>query len=146
MSEIKILSGLNVEIKGVDSAASDENGEEIAVSLSKKLHSVIAITGAVDIIADGDKVCHISNGDKILSKVTGTGCMSTSLIGTYAGAAEDYFLAAIAGVMTMGLAGELAYNSLKENDGIGTFKVRLFDEIYKMNFETIMRGGKLQYE
>ncbi len=146
MSEIKILSGLNVEIKGVDSAASDENGEEIAVSLSKKLNSVIAITGAVDIIADGDKVCHISNGDKILSKVTGTGCMSTSLIGTYAGATEDYFLAAIAGVMTMGLAGELAYNSLNENDGIGTFKVRLFDEIYKMNFETIMRGGKLQYE
>lgn len=146
MSEIKIISGLNVEIKGVDSAASEEGGKEIAVKLSKKLGAVIAITGAVDVIADGDKVCLISNGDKILSKVTGTGCMSTSLIGTYAGATKDYFLAAIAGVMTMGLAGELAYKSLKESDGIGTFKVRLFDEIYKMNSETILQGGKLQYE
>lgn len=146
MSEIKILSGLNVEIKGVDSIADDADGKEIAVNLSKKLQCVIAITGAVDIIADGDKVCFISNGDKILSKVTGTGCMSTSLIGTYAGATKDYFAAAIAGVMTMGLAGELAQKSLKPEEGIGTFRARLFDEIYKMNSETILAGGKLQYE
>lgn len=146
MSEIKILSGLNVEIKGVDSIADDVNGKEIAVNLAKKLQCTIAITGAVDVISDGERVCLISNGDKILSKVTGTGCMSTSLIGTYLGASNDSFAAAIAGVMTMGLAGELALKSLNSNDGIGSFKVRLFDEIYKMNTETIAAGGKLQYE
>ncbi|MDP4143355.1 MAG: hydroxyethylthiazole kinase [Bacillota bacterium] len=145
MSEIKILSGLNVEIKGVDSAADDTDGREIAVGLSKRLNCAVAITGAVDIIAEGDKVCLISNGDKILSKVTGTGCMSTSLIGTYAGASKDYFTAAVAGVMTMGLAGELAFKSLESEDGIGTFKVRLFDEIYKMNEEKLISGGKLLF-
>lgn len=146
MSEIKILSGLNVEIKGVDSIADDADGKEIAVKLSKKLNCIIAITGVVDVIAEGDRVCLISNGHKILSMVTGTGCMSTALIGTYAGVTKDYFTAAVAGVMTMGLAGELAQKSLSMEEGIGTFKVRLFDEIYKMNSETILVGGKLQYE
>ena len=146
MSEIKILSGLDVEIKGVDSIAAESNGKEIAINLSKKLQSIIAITGAVDVISDGERVCLISNGNKILSKVTGTGCMSTSLIGTYAGASRDYLAAAIAGVMTMGLAGELALKSLDNGEGIGTFRMRLFDEIYKMNAETILAGGKLQYE
>jgi hydroxyethylthiazole kinase len=145
-SEIKILSGLNVEIKGVDSAADDTKGKEIAVSLARKMKCIIAITGAVDIISDGERVCFISNGDKILSKVTGTGCMSTSLIGTYAAAAEDYFAAAVAGVMTMGLAGELALKSLASSEGIGTFRTRLFDAVYNMTSEGISVGGKLQYE
>lgn len=146
MSEIKILSGLNVEIKGVDSTADAEGGEEIAKALAKKLNSVVAITGAVDIITDGVRTCKISNGHKILSMVTGTGCMSTSLIGSYAGGTTDYYVAATAGVMTMGLAGELAQKSLTKTEGIGTFKARLFDEIYKMKAETIAQGAKLQYE
>ncbi|WP_163192302.1 hydroxyethylthiazole kinase [Clostridium thermarum] len=146
MSEIKILSGLNVEIKGVDSIADDTNGKETAVNLARKLQTVIAITGSLDVITDGEKVCIISNGEKILSKLTGTGCMSTSLVGTYLGASRNPFTAAVAGVMTMGLAGELALKSMGSNDGIGTFRAKLFDEVYKMNVETIMVGGKLQYE
>lgn len=144
MSEIKIIAGLKVEIKGVDSAADDSNGIDIAKNLSKIFGGVVAITGAVDIISDGERVCLIENGHKILSKVTGTGCMSTSLIGAYCGGTEDYFVAAVGGIMTMGLAGEIAVSSLKENEGIGTFKIRLFDAIYNMTSEKLLSGGKLK--
>ncbi|MBP0725677.1 hydroxyethylthiazole kinase [Bacillus sp. RG28] len=144
MSEIKMIAGSDVEIKGVDSIADDENGVEIAKLLSAKLGCVVAITGAVDIIAEKDRVCTISNGDKILADVTGTGCMSTSLIGTYAGATSDYFLAAAAGITTMGLSGELAKQRLTDGQGIGTFRINLFDEVSKMNAETLLNGGKIQ--
>lgn len=144
MSEIKIIAGINVQIKGVDSVANEENGIEIARALAVKLGTVVAITGAVDIVASLDKVCKISNGDKMLADVTGTGCMSTSLIGTFAGVTKDYFLAAIAGITIMGLSGELAKERLTKDQAIGTFKVNLFDEISKMSAETLLKGGKIE--
>lgn len=144
MSEIKILSGVNVAIKGVDSVADAEDGETIARNLANKLNCVIAITGKTDIITDGQQVCFITNGHEMLTKVTGTGCMTTSLIGTYCGANEDYFASAVAGVMTMGLAGELA--SLQTAEGIGTYKVKLFDVIYNLSQDRLIKGGKLDVE
>jgi hydroxyethylthiazole kinase len=143
MSEIKILAGLDADIKGVDSIADEEDGEKVAGLLTKKLGSVIAITGKQDIIAQGDRICLIDNGHPLLSQVTGTGCMATSLIASFCGAAEDSFLGAAAGIMTMGLAGELAEQSLHAGDGIGTFRVRLFDAVWSMTPEVMRKGGRI---
>jgi hydroxyethylthiazole kinase len=143
MSEIKILAGIEAQIKGVDSVASSQGGEEIAQSLAKRLNCVIAITGERDIISDGERLCIIENGHKMLSMVTGTGCMSTCLIGAYSGVTKDYFLSAAAGIMTMGLAGEGAYSSLGDSEGTGTFRIRLFDNIYNLCEKEIMEAGRV---
>ncbi len=143
MSEIKILAGLSAEIKGVDSVADEMDGEKAAMELSQKLDCVIAITGKQDIIAQGNRICRIDNGHAILSQVTGTGCMATSLIACFCGAIDDWFVGAAAGVMTMGLAGELAEQSLQTGEGIGTFRTRLFDAIWSMTPETLQKGGRI---
>ena len=143
MSEMKILAGFDADIKGVDSIADEVDGEKVARQLSQKLGCVIAITGKQDVIAQGDRVCLIDNGHPILSQVTGTGCMATSLIACYCGAAEDWFLGAVAGVMTMGLAGELAQQSLQAGEGIGTFRARLFDTVWSMTPELMRKGGSI---
>jgi len=143
MSEMKVLAGLDADIKGVDSIADEEDGEKVARQLTKKFGSVIAITGKQDIIAQGARICRIDNGHPLLSQVTGTGCMATSLIACFCGAAEDWFLGAAAGIMTMGLAGELAEQSLHAGEGIGTFRVRLFDAVGAMTPETIRKGGSI---
>lgn len=146
MSEIKVLSGLHAEIKGVDSIADSQDAVAVALELSRRFDCVIAITGKTDIIAYKDQLCTIGNGHEKLSQVTGAGCMSTSLIGAYCGASDNYFAAAAAGIVTMGLAGEIAYRSLHDDDGIGTFKIRLFDAISNMAAETLLKGGKVTYE
>ncbi len=146
MSEIKSLAGLDAHIKGVDSIAGEEAGEQVARQLSQKLGCVIAITGKQDIIAQGDRVCRIDNGQAILSRVTGTGCMATSLIACFCGVTADWFLGAAGGVMAMGLAGELAKQSLQTGEGIGTFRVRLFDAVGSMTAAAIRKGGKISYE
>lgn len=146
MSEIKIIAGMDVKIKGVDSTASDEDALDIAKNLANKLNTVVAITGARDVITDGSRHCLVNNGHKILSMVTGTGCMSTSLVGAYAGTTNDYLQAAVAGIVTMGIAGEKAYESLAQGEGIGTFKVRLFDNIYNLSEEDLKVRGKVIYE
>ncbi|MEG6584657.1 hydroxyethylthiazole kinase [Dendrosporobacter sp. 1207_IL3150] len=136
MSEIKLLSGISAAIKGVDSVADETNGENIAIKLSQKLNCVIAVTGKTDIIVDGNKVCRIDNGDIMLTNVTGTGCMSSSLVGSCAAVANP-FVGAVTGIAMMGIAGELASSGLKPDEGIGSFRIRLFDAIYNLSGEIL---------
>lgn len=145
MSEIKVLAGLNVAIKGVDSVADEENGSQIAKKLASEWGCIIAITGKVDFVSDGESVYAIENGHPMLANVTGTGCMTTSLIGAYCGANSDALISTIAGITSMGLAGEWAYQSLSPHEGSGTFRVRLIDAIYNLTPEQLARGGKIQH-
>lgn len=146
MSEIKVLAGLEVAIKGVDSLADEQDSSIIAKKLASELSCVIAITGKTDVVSDGRQVCLLDNGHRILADVTGTGCMTTSLVGTYCGATNDYFTAAVAGIISMGLAGEIAQASLRHGEGIGTFRVRLLDSIYNLTPEILAREGKISYD
>ncbi|MDQ7095059.1 hydroxyethylthiazole kinase [Desulfosporosinus sp. PR] len=146
MSEICVLAGEEVAIKGVDSLADEQNGAVIAQKLASSLKCVIAITGKTDVVSDGEQLCLLDNGHRILADVTGTGCMTSSLVGTYCGAAKDYFSAAIAGIATMGLAGEIAQASLRHGEGIGTFRARLFDSIYHLTPEQLAQESKVRHE
>lgn len=152
LSEIKTLYGINTKTKGVDSLYDTsikdelEKGKLLAKDFSKRVGSIIAITGAVDIVTDGKMIYTVENGHKIMSKITGTGCMCSSLIGSYLGTNEDNLLAALSGVVSMGISGELAYESLKEGEGTGTFKVRLMDNIYNLSKEVIEKRGKINEE
>ncbi|WP_312562982.1 hydroxyethylthiazole kinase [Anaerospora sp.] len=143
MSEIKTLAGINEGIRGVDSTAGHEQGQMVAANLSKRLGCVVAITGAVDIIAREDEVYHITNGHPLLADVTGTGCMSTALTGCCCGVA-DPVIGAIAGIAVMGIAGEIAQKSLAEKEGLGTFRVRLIDAISAMNGDTFKTYAKIK--
>lgn len=152
LSEIKTLYGINTKTKGVDSLYDTsikdelEKGKLLAKDFSKRVGSIIAITGAVDIVTDGKMIYTVENGHKIMSKITGTGCMCSSLIGAYLGTNEDNLLAALSGVVSMGISGELAYESLKEGGGTGTFKVKLMDNIYNLSKEVIEKRGKINEE
>ena len=146
MSEIKVLAGQNVAIKGVDSIADEQGSSVIAKSFAAELGCVIAITGKTDVVSDGCKVCLIDNGHRILADVTGTGCMTTSLVGTFCGVTKDYYSATVAGIISMGLAGEIAHASLRPGEGIGTFRNRLMDSIYNLTPEILATKGKIYYE
>lgn len=146
MSEIKILAGFDVKIKGVDSVADDSNGETVARETAKRFDTVVAITGKTDFISDGSRILMINNGHEMLTQVTGSGCMTTSLVGSFCGAVKDGFLAAAAGVVTMGIAGELAYKMLAPSDGIGSFRVRLFDIVGLLTGEVIKKEAQISLD
>lgn len=150
LSEIKTLYGLNTTTKGVDSGESlsltndFEEKKELGKAFARKAKTIIAITGEVDIITNGNIAYCVKNGHKIMSKVTGTGCMCTSLIGSYLGVGEDEFLAALSGVVSMGIAGEIAYENLNRNiEGTGSLKVNIIDAIYNLSKKEILRRAKI---
>ena len=141
LSEIMYLAGMETCSNGVDSAAAAGNAAEIVGRLAGKLDCVIAATGARDIISDGSKTYLINNGHEMLSKITGTGCMTSSLIGVFCAVAGDCLTGAFGGVMAMGVSGQQAFSSLKPGEGAGMYKVRLFDGIYCLSSAIFSREG-----
>lgn len=145
MSEIKVLAGCSEGIRGVDSTAGDTGGQQAAAALARRFRCVVAVTGKTDMIVRGGETCRIDNGDSWLAGVTGTGCMATALTGCCCGAGGDPFFGAVTGVAMMGIAGEMAKQSLRPEDGSGTFRVRLFDAISRFTPETFRQYGKISY-
>ena len=148
ISEIKFIAGLNSETKGVDASESDmadtENAGQLAKQLAQKLACVVVISGAVDTISDGSKTVFIENGHAMLGNLTGTGCMCSSLIGCFCGAAaEQVFAAAIAAMICMGIAGEQAFEKTGRL-GNGSFRTALLDAVSLMNADSLEKLAKIR--
>ena len=150
-AEIKFIGGLDVRGQGVDSFDDGEDISEVIKKVAKKLGCIVVATGKVDFISDGNTVIKIFNGTSKLKSVTGTGCMTGSLIGSYLGAynslegrKRDNFkkLEAVAmGVLTMAVSGELAD---KDNIAIGTFKEQLMNNVYEINMDKLKEYGRIE--
>ena len=69
---------------------------------------MVAITGARDVLSDGQRVLGVDNGHRWLTTVTGTGCMSSAAIAAFAAVEPDPLIAAAAGLAALGLAAERA--------------------------------------
>ena len=142
ISEIKYIAGLKTSGQGVDSNEDGLDLREEIKAISNKLNATVVATGKVDFVSNGVSVIEIYNGTEKLKRVTGTGCMTGSLIASYLGVTEKSIEAAAMGVLTMSLGGQLAD---KNNPPIGTFKVNLINEIYEMNIGKLEEMGKLKW-
>ncbi|MBQ9180086.1 MAG: hydroxyethylthiazole kinase [Firmicutes bacterium] len=152
ISEIKTLAMGSGTTKGVDADVADavtEDSLDEAVSfvkaLAEKTGSVIAITGAIDLVADKDRCFVIRNGRPEMGKITGTGCQLSGMMTAFRVANPDSPLeAAAAAVCTMGLAGEIGWDNMKEGDGNSTYRNRIIDAIFNMDEETLDKGAKYE--
>ena len=150
MSEIKFIAGLESETKGVDASESDlksysDEGIRVAKSLAKRFNCTVAITGVCDIVSDGEKSVTIENGTKMLSNVTGTGCMTTALVGGYLGACEtkeDLFIAAVSGIVSMGICGEIA-EERAGSIGLGSFHMAIIDAVSNLDEDILLNRNKI---
>lgn len=144
ISEVRFVAGCAAATKGVDAADADGMTDTQAAALARQvaqqLHCTVAITGAVDYISDGQRCFALHSGTPALAKVSGTGCMCNSLIASLAGATSDALVAAIGGVLCMGIAGELAQDHSR---GSGSFRVGLIDELSRMDGATLTERAKL---
>lgn len=147
LSEVSFIAGLTATTRGVDSSEVDNknNASMVARKTAEKYHCVVAITGAVDIISDGIKIAKIANGVPQMSKITGTGCMLSGIIGAYVSTSVNTFDAVVSAVASMAIAGEIAYQKYK-NVGTGSLRIGIMDAISVMNDEMIKSKGNICYE
>jgi len=141
-SEIMALAGeTGAAGKGVDSTRASEAARDAASALARQARCVVAVTGAVDYVTDGGRMTGIANGDPMLSRVTGTGCMATALCGAFLGAGLPAFDAAVAGLAVMGVAAEQAIAGAK---GPASFQVALIDAFHTLDDAALAAGVRLR--
>ncbi len=141
LAELATLAGSEAKIAGVDSHETGANPEAAACTLAQKHQCVAAITGAVDVVSDGTRLARILNGHRIMGRVTGTGCMSTSVTACFAAIESDYFLATVAALAAFGLAGEIAASN---SHGPGTFHAQLYDALANLTPEALAAGARIE--
>ena len=84
----------------------------------------------VDVVVGGGKVLHVHNGDALLGRITGSGCMATAAIAIFLAAGGDPTTQAALGLATYGLAAERAAAPVDGTPpGPLAFRTRLIDEV-----------------
>lgn|SRR5512146_1704048 len=141
LAEVATLAGFAAKITGVDSHETKTDPEAIARTLAQKYRCVAAITGAVDVVSDGNRVARISNGHPMMGRLTGTGCMSTSVTACFAAVEADHFLATTAALAAFGLAGEIA---ARNSQGPGTFHAQLYDGLANLTPEALADSARIE--
>ena len=140
-SEIQALYRDSYRSFGVDadSGLNIQTVDHAALSLARRLDTVILASGKVDIITNGKRLYHIHNGTPLLSQVTGTGCLQGALCASYL-SAEPGIEAVITGCTVLGICGELA----RTDRGIGTFLFCLMDKLSTLTDTEIELNLKLE--
>lgn len=137
--EMQVLAGEESVSHGVDSADSDD--VRAAQTVALKYGCVAVMSGETDCITDGTNTVFLQNGHPMLAGLTGTGCMTSALTAAFSGVTKDFFAAAVAATVYMGICGEIG---AKYSRGVGSFRTALLDAAGTLTKERILWGLKVK--
>ena len=88
----------------------------------------MVVTGKDDIITNGSETFAVHNGHPLLTKVTGSGCLLSAVVGAFAAVENNYLEAATAALVYYGVAAEMAANKTDEQ-GPGSFQMEFLNQL-----------------
>lgn len=152
VSELRALAGGQEHTRGVDAGGADavteaelERGVAFAKGTARRTGTVVAVTGAIDLVSDGEQCVVIRNGRPEMGLVTGTGCQLSALTAAcLAASPERPLAAAAAAVCAMGVAGELAWARMSPQDGNATYRDRIIDAVCRMDGAALEKGANYE--
>ncbi|MCQ2086187.1 MAG: hydroxyethylthiazole kinase [archaeon] len=141
--EISVMTDMNGEVVGVDTVRGPSDNIFAVKKLAKTTGAVVAMTGETDYVSDGTRVYILSNGNPVMGRIVGTGCMTSSVVGCYIGALGVSVDTVSAALSIFSIAGEMAINN---SSGPGMFKSALMDSLNNLTIfdvETHIRVRRL---
>ncbi|KAK4779335.1 hypothetical protein SAY86_006863 [Trapa natans] len=141
-SEIIALSNASMgTAKGVDSSHNSMDAVDAAKSLALLSGSVVAVTGAVDVITDGNRVIGAANGVPLLQKITASGCSVSALIAAFVAVDPKLAFEATASALSVfGVAAEMGMEMAK---GPALLRVHLIDCLYNIDETSVLSRSKI---
>lgn len=102
---------------------------------------VVAVeTGTVDRIHFGGREISVANGDPLMARVTGTGCLGGAVIAAFLAVDDDSPAAAAAAMLTLGVA---AQNAGLRAGGPGSFEPALLDALAALDGNAIIEQARV---
>lgn len=125
-SEIMALAGMSGGGRGVDTTDTAATALPAAQALARQINTIVAVTGEVDYITDGQRTRTVSGGDVLMTRVVGTGCALSAVVAASTAMPGDRLenVAAACGLMKQ--AGGLAAHGR----GPGSFTPAFLDALY----------------
>jgi len=141
IGEIGVLAGVEGKVRGVDSWGLNGDPIKIGQEYAQQTGVTVAVSGAADIVTDGNRVVLVGNGHPMMSRLTGTGCMVASLVGAFAAVCSDRVTSSVAAFAAFGIAGERA---AQKTSGPYSFRTALMDEIAALQPEDLMQNASVR--
>jgi len=138
-SEILALAGSDAAGRGVDADDPVSAAEAAARHLAQRSGAVVAVTGPVDFVTDGEQAARIANGHAMMPRVTALGCSLTGVVAAFCVTASP-FDATVAALAAFGVAGEQAALGAR---GPGSFAVALIDALHGLTPEMLDRQARV---
>ena len=107
---------------------------------ARSTKSLIALSGATDLVSDGERLAAIANGHPLMAKVTAMGCAVSALVAACLGVEQDAWLATVAALTIAGIAGELA---AKKAAGPGSFAVAFVDTLFNLDGPMLIANARV---
>lgn len=127
-AEVANVIGEEWQTRGVDSGTGEGNITDLARMAAQKLHMTVVVTGKDDVVSNGEESIIISNGHPLLTKVTGTGCLFSSVVGAFASVETNYLLAAAGASAFYGAVAERAILATGDQH-VGTFQMKFLNQL-----------------
>lgn len=126
--EIAAIANVEWTAKGVDAGQGDADIEAIAMAMAIKYNCLIAVSGEIDIVTDGQELIRITGGHPLMTRVTGVGCLLSSVVGAFLAVANENQLEAASTALTFyKQVGEKAASLAK---GPGDFALHFLNQLY----------------
>ncbi|MGL4745620.1 MAG: hydroxyethylthiazole kinase [Dermatophilaceae bacterium] len=135
--------------RGADSTSAPDRAAEAARRIAAAHGCVVAVSGPVDLVTDGDATVRVANGTPLLTRVSGTGCLLGALTAAMLAAASPSgeepgeitaLGAVVAATALLTVAAERAVGS-----GPGTFRVGLLDSLAGVSPDQVADGADLAW-
>jgi len=139
--EIGVLAGTGGSVRGVDSGGISGDPVATARACARLTGTVVSMTGAVDVVTDGSRVYLVRNGNPMMDRLSGTGCMASSVTAAFVAVADDYAVASAAALAAFGRAGERAVAGAR---GPYSFRTALFDELAGLSPEDLACHARIE--
>jgi hydroxyethylthiazole kinase len=140
-SEIIALAGGVSQGQGVDSRDPVEQAEASAILLAKRHSAVVAVTGVLDFVTDGQQACRVEGGSRWMPQVTALGCSLTCLVGAFAAIRTGApFEATVAALAMFAVAGE---DAARQSEGPGSFAWRFLDSLAATDGDLLARKARI---
>jgi hydroxyethylthiazole kinase len=102
---------------------------------------VVAVeTGTVDHIGFGARKISVANGDPLMARVTGTGCLGGAVIAAFLAVDDDSQAAAAAAMLAFGVA---AQDATRHARGPGSFEPALLDALAALDGKAIVEQARV---
>jgi hydroxyethylthiazole kinase len=123
------------------SALAEEPAAPAAVErYARERATVVGLTGDPDVVTDGAHTVAIRNGHPLMGKVTAMGCAASALVAACLAVEPDSWRATVAGLLVIGIAGELAVHAAR---GPGTLATGILDVLHILDQRTIIERARV---